>query len=180
MWYRYRASTPTFFTVSASVDEIFFVISGSATRTRIVRTIEVSTIQVVSALGTTTVVARKFSTAPTGGTASDLTRTPLDSAYPAAATDGLVRVYSAAPTEGTLVGTIMSRKLLFKNFTVADGAHLSEANFSFNFGSRRKRLNVAPPGIYLHDTAEAVGIGLGLQVAASSRYTISVEWLEGS
>ena len=91
----YRGATLNTVVAAAGAD-MFFVITGSATVTRRVRKIRVSG-DTLTTLAVGSIVAEKWSTtAPTGGTEVALTRVPLDSAFPAAATDGLVQVYTAA------------------------------------------------------------------------------------
>ena len=178
MRFRYRASTTNQFLVAGSSTGPFFIISGSATRTRIVRRVEISGYIATAALGVLSVASRKFSAVPTGGTATALTRVPLDSAFPAAETDGLVQVYTAAPSGGTSLGTLKLHRAMAKNSTVADGAPVSEARILFDFSPRRKRARVAPPGIYLHGTGQALVLNLAVGVTPTVSMSIMIEWDE--
>mgnify|MGYP001577135423 CR=1 FL=1 len=178
MRFRYRASTTNQFLVATSSISPFFIISGSATRTRIVRRVEISGYIATAALGAIHVAARKFSVVPTGGTATTLTRVPLDSAFPAAATDGLVQVYTGSPDGGTSLGTLKLHRAMAKHSTIADGAPVSEATILFDFSPRRKRAHVVPPGIYLHGTDQALVLVLAVGITVTLSMSIVVEWDE--
>jgi len=170
----YRAATLNT-VVAAANDDIFFVISGSATVTRHIRKIRVSG-ATLTTLAVGSVAVEKWSTAPTGGTATTLTRTPVDSAFPAAATDGLVQVYTAAPTEGTLVGTIACRRHIWKSATIAEGAPFADLEFDFtDMDSPGSQL---PPGVPLHGTAQALSLAFGADPASAITLAVEVEWTE--
>lgn len=176
-FYRYRASTTTTFAAAAGADA-FFVISGSATRTRVVRRIRVSGMELTT-LARATIVAEKWGTdAFTGGTATTLTRTPLDTNFPAANTDGLVQVYTAAPTQGTLVGTVAIRFVITKSSTVVDGAPFGDILFDFTDPALDTATN--PSGIALHGTAQSLSLAFGAAPATAVTMALEVEWLEGA
>lgn len=172
MLYTYRAATLNT-VVAAAGSAMFFVISGSASRTRWVRKIRV-TGDTLTTLAVGSIVAEKWSTtAPSAGTATTLTRVPLDSAFEAAATDGLVQVYTAAPTEGTLVGTLACRRHVWKSSTVVDGASFADEEFNFD--------NVNPDGkvgIPLHGLVQAVSLAFGADPASAITLAVEVEWSE--
>lgn len=170
MIFTYRAATPISVVAAAGTD-IFFVISGSATRVRHVRKIRV-TGNTLTTLAVNNIAVEKWSTAPTGGTATALTRTPVDSAFPAAATDGLVQVYTVAPTEGTLVGTIASRRQAQKSSTVVD-APFADVEFDFDNKGDDGRL-----GIPLHGVAEALSLAFGGTPGSAVTMAVEVEWTE--
>ena len=167
----YRAATLNT-VVAAAGSAMFFVISGSASVTRRVRKIRV-TGDTLTTLAVGSIVAEKWSTtAPSGGTATTLTRVPLDSAFPAAATDGLVQVYTAAPTEGTLVGTIACRRHVWKSSTVVD-APFSDIEFDFDNKGDDGRL-----GIPLHGVLQALSLAFGADPASALTLAVEVEWTE--
>lgn len=168
----YRGATLNTVVAAAGAD-MFFVITGSATVTRRVRKIRVSG-DTLTTLAVGSIVAEKWSTtAPTGGTEVALTRVPLDSAFPAAATDGLVQVYTAAPTEGTLVGTIACRRHVWKSSTVVDGAPFAETEFDFDNKADDGRL-----GIPLHGLTQALSLAFGAAPASAITLAVEVEWTE--
>ena len=175
MRFTYRAATLDT-VVAAAGAAMFFVITGSATRTRIVRKIRVSG-DTLTTLAVNSIVVEKWgTTAPSGGTATELTRVPLDSAYPAAATDGLVQVYTAAPTEGSLVGTLACNRHIQKSATVVDGAPFADVEFVF--GDEEERSDVAPQGVYLHGLIEAVSLAFSAAPATAVTLSVEVEWYE--
>ena len=171
MRFTYRAATLNTVVGAAGAD-MCFVITGSASRTRWVRKIRASG-HTLTTLAVGSVVAEKWSTtAPTGGTATTLTRVPLDSAFPAAATDGLVQVYTAAPTEGTLVGTLGCRRTAWKSATVVD-APFPDVEFVFD--------NIADDGhmgVPLHGLLQAVSLAFGAAPASAITLAVEVEWEE--
>lgn len=167
----YRAATLNT-VVAAAGSAMFFVITGSANVTRRVRKIRVSG-DTLTTLAVGSIVVEKWSTtAPDGGTVTTLTRVPLDSAFPAAQTDGLVQVYTVAPTEGTLVGTIACRRHVWKSSTVVD-APFAEAEFDFDNKGDDGRL-----GIPLHGLLEALSLAFGANPASAITLAVEVEWTE--
>ena len=176
-FYRYKAATLTTFAADAGADA-FFVISGSATRTRVVRKIRVSGIHLTT-LAVGTIVAEKWgTTAFTGGTATTLTRTPLDTAFPAANTDGLVQIYTAAPTEGTLVGPIATRRVILKSTTVVDGAPFGDVEFDFT--DPAADIPTSPSGVALHGLIQSLSLAFAASPASAVTVSLEVEWMEGA
>lgn len=114
----YGAATPSTL-VAAAGSAMFFVMQASATKTIRLQRLRVSGFT-LSAVEYLTVVAEKWSTAPTGGTATALSQVPFDAAD-GAGTAALCQVYTAAPTEGTLVGTLASQRFLAQAGAVAAG-----------------------------------------------------------
>ena len=167
----YRAATID--AVVAPADPTaFFVISGSAFVTRRVRKIRCSGASLTT-LAVGSVMVQKRSTAQADGTATALTRTPLDTAYPAAQTDGLVSVYTAAPTDGTLVGTLACRRIIWKSSTVVDGASFCDEEFDFDNKADDGRL-----GIPLHGVAQSLTASFGADPASAITLAVEVEWTE--
>ena len=176
MRFTYRGATTNSFAAAAGADA-FFVISGSASRTRFVRSIRVSGLHLTT-LAVITIVAEKWGTAAfTGGTATELTRVPVDSAFSAAATDGLVQVYTVAPTEGTLVGTVASRRVMLKSTTVVDGAPFPDVLFEFS-NDRADERDVNPRGIKLHGLLQSLSLAFGAAPASAVTLSLEVEWDE--
>ena len=171
MQFTYRAATLN--TVIAPVGTTaFFVISGSASVTRRVRKIRVSG-HTLTTLAVGSVVVSKRSTAQAGGTTTALTRTPVDSVFPAAQTDGLVLVYTAVPTDGTLVGTLACRRVIWKSATVAEGAPFPDVEFDFDNKADDGRV-----GIPLHGVAQSITLSFGADPASAITLAVEVEWTE--
>ena len=156
--FRYKGATTAIFAAAAGT-AAFFVISGSANRTRTVRKILLTGV-VLNVLAAIEIVAEKWgTTAFSGGTSVALTRTPLDSAYPEAQTDGLVLRYTVAPTEGTLVGTVGAKLVLGKSTTVVEGAEF--ASVEFDFTDPAFDLPTRPSGLQLHGVIESLSLAFG-------------------
>ena len=174
MRFTYRAATPNTVVAEAG-SAAFFVISGSASVERRVRKIRVSG-STLTTLAVGSVVVEKWSTtAFSGGTATTLTRVPVDSAFPAAQTDGLVQVYTAAPTEGTLVGTIACRRHVWKSSTIVDAPF---ADLEFDFTDMDSPGSQAPPGVPLHGTTQSLSLAFGAAPASAITLAVEVEWTE--
>lgn len=166
----YRAATPTTVEAAAGAD-MFFVITGSTTAgQRIqVRKIRV-TGDTLTTLAVGGIVVEKWSTAPTGGTATALTQVPLNSAFPAGAAN-LCQVYTAAPTEGTLVGTVAVSRHILKSSTVVDGAPFSEVEFVFG------DLDECSP-VVLNDDTQALSLAFSAAPASAVTLSVEVEWTQ--
>jgi len=166
----YRAST-TNNVVAAASASIFFVIAGSSTKTITVQRITI-TCPTLTAVAYHSLIVEKFSTAPTGGTATTLTKVPLDSSS-AASTANLCQVYTAAPTEGTLVGTIGCQRFL-SQATTAAAAGTPPAPIVWDF---RNGFGEAS-GVILRGTAENIGVAFGAAPASAVTVGVEVEWIE--
>jgi hypothetical protein len=163
----YRACTADTVAAAASATAPFAVIYGSASKTLRVQRI------IVSGLTTTTLAIQgvsliKYSSQPTGGTPVTLTQVPLD-ANDAAGTSNLCQVYTAAPTTGTALGRIASRRALNKSTTAVDGSPMTDLVFDF----RGMDESMA---ITLRGTTQ--GVGLQLHVATATTCTVEIEWTE--
>lgn len=165
----YRASTNTTVVAAASTQP-FFILQGSATKTIIVQRVYISgaTLTAVQYLA---YQARKHSTAITGGTATTLTQTPLDSTY-GAGTSNLCQVYTAAPTAGTLVGTVSEKRTLGQATTAAASGIPDVIEFDF------RTLGGEGHGVYLRGISEGFSIGFGTAPATAVTLSLSVEWTE--
>lgn len=169
----YRASTATAqsgVVVAAASAAPFFAIQGSATKTVTVHRIYVSG-ATTTAVGYLVYVLAKYSTAITAGTATALTKTPLDSTS-AASTVNLCNVYTAAPTAGTLVGTLSTKRTL-SQATVAAAAGIPDI-VEFDF----RTLGSPTSGIVLRGIAEGLALNFGAAPATAATVSVTVEWTE--
>lgn len=164
----YRAAT-TANVVAAAGAAMFFVITGSTTRTLFIQRIRI-TGPTLTAVAYNSLVVEKWSTAPTGGTAAALTQVPLD-ANSSAGTANLCQVYTAAPTEGTLIGTVACRRLLLEATTAVAAAQPPDVEFDF-------RPNGEAGSIVLRGTAQALSVAFGAAPASAVTLGVEVEWSE--
>lgn len=163
----YRAATTA--TVVAPADPTsFFYLSGSSSRDVLVRKIAVSGATLTD-IAYNSYVVEKFSTAHTAGTATALVKTPTDSLF-GAATASLCQVYTAAPTEGTLVGTIACRRVLLQDTTAAAAGIPDIVEFDFT--------TLDGGGILLRGIAQGVGLAFGEDPATAVTVGVEVEWQE--
>jgi hypothetical protein len=117
------------------------------------------------------VCVEKWSTAPTGGTATALVKVPLDS-LSAASTANLCQIYTAAPTEGTLVGTIGAQRFLAVA-TTANAAGTPPYPLIWDFR------NVGESsGVYLRGTAQCISLAFCTAPASAVTVSVEVEWTE--
>jgi hypothetical protein len=163
----YRAATTTN-VVAAAGAAMFFVITGSGTKTIKVKKIGFGG-ATLTAVAYNSVVVEKWSTAPTGGTATTLTQVPLDSNF-AAGTATLCQVYTAAPTEGTLVGTIAAARDLFQATTAAAAG--IPVTREFEFGKEESEQ------VVLRGSAQGVSLAFGAAPATAVTLAVWVEWTE--
>lgn len=154
--------------VAAASDKVFALIEGgSASKQVIIEKITISG-PTLTAVAYNSLAVRKFSTAASGGTATALTETPLDSKFPAAT--AVAQVFTAAPTEGTLVGTIGCRRILMEATTAAAGAPPPSVTFDFT--------DLDGGGVVLHTTAEGVGVGFAAAPATAVTLAFEIQWKE--
>lgn len=165
----YRAATASTVAAAASTQP-FFIIQGSATKTIIVQRITISGAS-LTAVAYAAYQARKFSTAISGGTPVTLTQTPVD-ANSAAATANLCQVYTAAPTQGTLVGTIEEQRVLLQATTAAAAGIPDIVVFDFRTTGSENT------GVYLRGTSQGLGIGFGAAPGSAVTLSVMVEWTE--
>lgn len=165
----YRSSPTTTFAAAAGT-AMFFVISGSASKTVTIQRISMSC-PTLTAVAYHNIVVEKWSTAPTGGTATALVKVPLDSNY-AAATANLVQVYTVAPTEGTLVGTIGSQRFLSQATTAAAGGTPPD-KVEWDF-----RTMGGSSGVVLRGTAQCLSLAFCTAPASAVTMVVEVEWTE--
>lgn len=164
----YRAATLDPFVAATTADVPIFIIEGSATKTIVVKRIAVSGIT-LTAVAYLTLNVCKYSTAATGGTAVAAALVPLDSTF--AAATATAKHYTAAPTAGTLVGTLATARTLAQATTAA-AAGLPR-DFVFNFGDMPET-----KGIVLRGTAQGCGLVWATAPATTPTLSINVEWTE--
>lgn len=145
----------------------FFTITGSATKTIIVKRVRVSGSSSTTTQSNIGLLLR--STANANGTSTLLTAVPHDSTNPAAT--ATVRSYTANPTLGTLVGAIrwVDYTSLAKNSNNVTDIR------EFQFGAEEDQ------GIVLRGTNEVLALNFNGQTVtfgASDGYDLSVEWRE--
>lgn len=155
--------------VAAASTQPFLNICGSGSKTIIVRRVVLSG-PTLTAVAYNSYEARKYSTAPTGGTATALTATSHDS-NDAAPSATLVQVYTAAPTAGTLVGTVANRRVLMQATTAAAAGIPDLVAISWESDE-------TTTGIYLRGTGQCVGVGFGAAPATAVTLAAEVEWTE--
>lgn len=162
----YRAAT-TANVVIATNNEVFFLIEGG-TKDLIVEKITFSG-GTLTAVAYNSLVVEKFSSAASGGTATALDKVPLDSTF-AASTATSCKVYTAAPTEGTLVGTIDCRRILLEATTAAAGATPTTVEFDFS--------NIDGGGVVLRGSAQGLGLAFSTDPGSAVTAAVSVQWRE--
>lgn len=165
----YRAATATLLAAPTSVAP-FFVIYGSGSKTLRVHRISISGMTLTAVQYMQLNVA-KYSTQPSGGTATDLVQVPMD-ANDAGGTANLVKFYSAAPTAGTKIGDLASRRYLAQAGTAAAGGIPDEITFDF----RGQGGETSP--IVLRGTTQGIGIYFGVSPASAISFSLEVEWSE--
>ena len=165
----YMAATPTTITAPAGTKS-FFVLMGSATKL-----IRVTRIHITGPTLTTAeynnIVLRKLSSAPVNGTSSDLVKVPTDSICDAS-TISSCKVYSTEPTtDGTLVGTLQSQRVLIENTSIGSSEQFAEILF-----------DVKPPessaGVILRGTSEGISLAFGSIPGSAVTLSLEVEWSE--
>ncbi len=164
----YRASTIIPLAVAVTVNVPFFNIIGSASKTITVKRIRVSGMT-LTAVGYFTINVVKLSTASSGGTSSTLVNVPLDTndASPTA----VVKAYTAAPTIGSLIGTIASYRSLWQA-TVAAAAGLAPKHI-FNFGDMPET-----KGIRLRGATQEIALLFPVVLASAGALAVDIEWTE--
>lgn len=166
----YRASTIVPLVTAVTVNRTIWNIIGSATKTVTIKRITISGVSIATAVNYVVFNLVKYSTATTGGTSSTLASVPLD-ALNAAAT-AVVKAYTAVATDGALIGTLASAKVLCPITATAAALQFGEDivwNFSDINGSG---------GIVLRGVAQELAILYPVAAATVPTQAISVEWTE--
>jgi len=153
---------------------MFFVITGSPSKKVVVCHIGISGLT-QTAVGYVSVVAERWSSAPTVGTAVPLLKVPYNPDDPVASAS-LVQVYTAAPTEGVLVGTIEARRWLDQATVAAAAGYPPDAQFEFGKTAAHHRLRYT--GIVLRDQSEAVSLAFAAAPASAVTMALCVDWYE--
>lgn len=169
----YRAGTATAqsgVVVTAASAAPFFCIQGSATKTIVIQRLFISG-GTLTAVAYVAYVVAKYSSAVSGGTATALTQTPMD-ANSGAATANLVNVYTAAPTAGSLVGTVSVKRTLLQATTAAAAGIPDVVEFDF------RTLGSENSGVYLRGTAQGLCANFGAAPATAVTIALVVEWTE--
>jgi hypothetical protein len=165
----FRASTTTAFAAAAGTAP-FFLMYGKSDRTLIVQRIVVSGATLTAVAYNSFNVVKYSGAAPSDGTAVALTTVPVNSAIAASgSTPSLLSVYTAAPTAGTLVGTLESRRALLQSTTAAAAGIPDIVIFDF-------RTQGENSGIYLNSATEGIGLLFPAAPATAVTMSLSVEW----
>jgi hypothetical protein len=155
-------SASALFTPVATASDIFYI-SGSATKTIRIASIQIQATQTTASYRDILLIKR--STANSGGTSTAPTKISHDSTD-VASTVGSLLAYTANPTVGTPVGTIISRKLFISTTSLGGG----ELNLDFT-GSLTK-------AVVLRGTAEGLAINLNAVTSAGNLFAITIHWTE--
>lgn len=166
----YRASSIIPYVPAVTINRSIFVIGGSATTTVTVKRIIVTGAS-LTAVQYVAINAVRYSTATTGGTSTSLPQVPLDTNN-AAGTAAQVRTYTVVPTDGTLVGTLDSRRVFMQATTAVAGGPLHE-EVVFYFGDMADT-----QGAVLRGTSQEVALLFPVAPASTPTLTVSVEWTE--
>lgn len=161
----YRASVTGLVTAATATD--FLTISGSSTKTVIVKKIMCSGIATTAATADIQVIKR--STANTGGTSTAPTATPLDSS--SAAATASVKAYTVNPSAlGTSVGVIAADKLALP--LAATGAAMQRLTYEFGSLPFTQSVILRGAAQTLSLSGNAATLGTGAAVDCS------IEWIE--
>ena len=162
----YRASVAASFVAPAGTAP-FFAMQGSSNRVVRIIGIKVNGMTItVSAYAS--IFMQKRSTAITGGTSTDLIQVPNDSAD-AAGTLNLCKVYTVAPTPGSLVGSVDSKRFLVADTTPTD---LPAPDIEFKFDTDHE------DGIILRGVSEGITLSFSTAPATGVTMDVSVVWSE--
>lgn len=155
------------FSLPASATTVAYLIGSGTQKVRLNR-LQIGIVATAAAQGAVTVV--KYSTAPTGGTATTLTNVPYSSGD--AAATATVKCYTAVPAGvGTVVGTIKSFPYYIA--AAASGApQILDLDFSAYYPQKSQPI--------LMSAAEAIGVALGGVTYSGGLMHAGWEWTEGS
>jgi len=165
----YRASTIIPFVPAVTINRTIFTIGGSSSKKVTVKRIRVSGIS-LTAVAYLALNVVKYSTATTLGTFTNLVAVPLDSAQ-AAATVAQVKVFTAVPNDGVLVGHLASWRSLWQATVAAAAGQTWDHIFSFGDMPETK-------GIVLRGTNEECALLFPVVPASTPTLTVDVEWTE--
>lgn len=162
---RYAASSAAFAAPTSTAP--FLAIQGSNAKKVVIRRIILSG-PTLTAVGYINFLIKKTSTAVSGGTSTNLTAVKLNSSDPDS-TASLIKVYTAAPTAGTAVGNIASRRVLGQATTAAAGGY-PEVMIEFDFNQIG--------GVPLNSAAEGVVVHFESAPASAVTMVAQIEWTE--
>ncbi len=165
----YRASTIIPFVPAVTVNRTIFTIGGSASKKVTIKRIRVSGMS-LTAVAYLTINVVKYNTATSVGTFTNLVAVPVDSAQ-GAATVAQVKVFTAVPTDGNLVGHLASWRSLWQATVAAAAGVTAEHVFSFGDMPETK-------GIVLRGTNEECALLFPVAPATTPTLTVDVEWTE--
>lgn len=156
----YRAAVNALAVAAAATD--VFTITGSASKT--IRITEVRMFNTQTTSSNQVVLLIKRSTANTGGTSTAQTAVSMDSNDTAAT--ATVLAYTANPTLGTTVGTILADRMFFQTVATAVGDRV--AYFFTDIGKEPT----------LRGTGEVLAINLNGATIVGGAMMISITWIE--
>lgn len=164
----YRAATIIPLVTAVTVNVPFFNIIGSTSKIVTVKRIAISG-ATLTAVGYFTVNVVRLSTASSGGTSTTLVDVPLDTNDPAPT--AVVKAYTAAPTMGSLVGTIATNRCLWQSTTAA-AAGLPR-DYLFEFGDMPET-----KGIRLRGATQEMALVFPVVLASAGTLSVDIEWTE--
>ena len=165
----YRAATAAVL-VAAAGTGLFFAMQGSSTKTVRIQRIKLSGLT-LTAVAYNSIQLAKYSTTVSGGTATALVATQFDTTD-GAATANLINVYTAAPTAGSLVGTLGSIRVLMQATTAA-ATGIPDIDIGWDF---RNLHEVDQPT--LRGTAQGIALNFVSSPASAVSLSLEVEWTE--
>ena len=161
------SSTIAVLAPAATATDIF-TLTGSATRNIKVRRIVVDGIKTATSHEVVQIIKR--STANTGGTSTTPAAVPHDSTN--AAATAVARAYTANPTLGTAVGTILAKRVVFKAQTPANAQSVGAGTvFDERFGD-------ANQAIILRGVNDVLAVNLNGVTLTGGSVNVTVEWSE--
>ena len=156
-------------TATAAGTGPFFTICGSATKTIRVQNVVFHYTVATAALHTDPRL-QKTSAATSAGTATALTKVPLDSGS-AAATASLVNYYTVLATAGALVGTVSIQQIWAQITATVTGGSVTPGDFTW-------KANDESESVVLRGTAQCLEGSFGTTTTNAPTMTVSVVWTE--
>ena len=161
----YAACTAAATAIAGTSVKQFSVLSASLTKTIRLQRVRVSGTCATAAIYADVKLV-KLSTNPSSGTKTDLIQVPLVSSS-AAGSAVLAAIYTAEPTEGTVVGTLASATM-FAPITGTPATGTSIMDFNFAVGGELETPVLVAAG------TQAFALKIG--TAYSNALTLNVEW----
>jgi hypothetical protein len=166
----YNASTIIPLVTAVTANRTIWNIIGSATKTVVLRKIRISGVSIATAVNYLVFNVVRYSTATTGGTSTTLVNVQTDTNE--AAATAVVKAYTAVATDGALVGTIASAKVLCPITATAAALQFNDDiifDFTDNFGEG---------GIFLRGVAQEIALLYPVAAATVPTQAIWCEWSE--